>query len=231
MRLRAALCALLLAGCPKPATPAADAGTLEKHPSDLRTILFTIYPEPRSNLVTAGNATITRHYAATGDWRAAMQATWKANHLEVQEGGLTARGPLYSVEARLEGQRVVGTVTMPLGGGEVDKVYAAPLGYTTEQLGSALPPDSAQLTVLSEDFALALAYRSRLVAARVRQMVRLVLNAGWTVDALPPDWDGEGPLRESFTLKLLDPSGPQLSVTRSMDQIDLLYTLATQRRR
>jgi hypothetical protein len=232
LRRRAALLGLLvLAACPRRAAPAVDAGTLEKHPSDLRTILFTIYPEPRGNLVTFGSATITRHYAATGDWLAAVQATWKANHLELQEGGLAARGPLYSAEVRAEGAGVVGTVTMPLGHAEVDRVYAGPLGYTTEQLGAALPSAAPQLTVLSEDFTLALAYRSKVVPVRVRQMVRLVLSAGWTVDALPPDWEGEGPLRESFTMNLVDPAGPHLSVTRSMDQIDLLYTLATQRRR
>jgi hypothetical protein len=232
MRRLAALVGLLvLAACPKPAARAVDAGTLEKHPSDLRTILFTIYPEPRGNLVTGGSATITRHYAATGDWLASVQAIWNANHLELQDGGLAARGPLYSAEVRPEGAGAVGIVTMPMGPAEVDRVYASPLGYTTEQLGAALPSDSPQLTVLSEDFTLGLAYRSKAVPVRVRQMVRLVLSAGWTVDALPPDWDGEGPLRESFTMNLMDPAGPKLTVTRSMDQIDLFYTLATQRRR
>lgn len=231
MTARALLLLLLLAACPKARPAEVDAGTLEEHPTDLRTVLFTIYPEPRGNLVTGGSATITRRYLASGDWRAAAQETWAQNHLTLEDGGASATGAFASATVQPEPGGFVGTVTMPLGPSEVDRVYAAPLGYTTQQLGALLPRASAQRTVLAEDFTLALSYRSRSTPVRVRQMVRLVMSAGWKVDALPPDWEGEGPLRESFTLNLDEPGGGRLSVSRSWDQIDLRYTLATARRR
>ena len=232
------LLALVASGCGRCGDPApvADAGRTRIHRStDLKTAVFTAYPEFRGARVMQGGAelvrTVDRPVQIEGE---VLEVVTKNGFAVVLDGGvLVATRPPYTV--RIEGAQL--GVSLPVAEEDIGKLLNAPLTMTSEQLALWLPrPPGA--SVLAEHFHLRLIYDS--VAWRAGylawQMVDLNTKGSWRVEAYPEGYEqtrrpdgGGGATPLAYSLALVDTNTrARIEVHRDGGFVQLDYTLRTE---
>lgn len=233
----AALALLLLGGCTcKPKDPVRDAGTARIHRStDLKTAVFTMYPEFRGARVMAGGAVLTRTMNGPVPLDAPLLETVTKNGFALGgDGGmlLATRAP-YTL--RVEGP--VLAVSLPIVEADIGKLLNAPLSMTSEQIALWFPKPTG-VALASEEFRVKLIYDS--IAWRtsflVWQMVTLNAQGTWRVTQYPDGWEknwrpdgGGGAIPGAFSMSLVDQSTTaRIDVVRDGGFVQVEYVLATE---
>ncbi len=234
------LLALVAGGCSRcdgPAKPpVADAGLTRIHRStDLKTALFSAYPEFRGARVMQGGVELIRIIDRPVPIEGEVLEGVKKNGFEVTlDGGtLLATRPPYTL--RIAGPQLV--VSMPVVEADVGKLLNAPLAMTSEQIALWFPKLPGAV-VVDERFHLKVIYDS--IAWRAGflawQMVDLNTQGSWRVEQYPegyervrrPDGGGGGtPL--AYSLALVDTNTrARIEVNRDGGFVQLDYVLRTE---
>jgi hypothetical protein len=208
-----------------------DAGRAHRASTDVRTALFTVFPEFRFARVVAGEAKVTRTLAwkveSNEALRAALTEGWKEKgFVETTDGGALAVRAPFLLSAERAGDTVALTMTLPIGPDDVGKLLKSPAPVTTDHLLSYLPTVPGA-PVRSEEFQLSLEYQAEPAHADIltRQLVDLLQASGWKVDNLPEGWEpgrrpdgGLGGVPREFELTLTQ-GNAEVRVMRSPAQV------------
>ncbi len=238
MRHWVGLLLLAATGCsrcegPRPIPP--DAGTRIHRSTDVKTALFTIYPEFRGAQVVEGSyalvRTVDRKVPLDGD---VLLSVKKNEFVVVVDGGsLSATRAPYSLH--IEGNQLV--LSLPLVEADVGKLLNAPVTMTTEQLAIWFPrlPGAK---VIDERFRMTLLYDSPGWRAGYLawQMVELNTHGSWRVEAYPEGYEptrkadgGGGTTAQAYSLALVDTNTTaRLEVHRDGGLVQLDYELRTE---
>lgn len=234
---RAWLVALALSGCSRCGTPPApDAGLTRIHRStDLKTAVFTAYPEFRGARVMEGSAALVRTVDRDVALDPALLEVVQKNGfaLALDAGTLTATRAPYTLQ--VAGPTL--TVSLPITEGDIGKLLNAPLTMTTEQMAVWFPKPTGA-TVTAEEFRLRLVYDS--IAWRAGylawQMVDLNTQGTWKVEAYPEGYErkrrpdgGGGASPDAYALALVDTNtSARIEVHRDGGFVQLDYVLKTE---
>ncbi|MFZ5469073.1 MAG: hypothetical protein ACOZIN_06485 [Myxococcota bacterium] len=230
---------LLATGCQRCArSPTLDAGIAAAPPAhssiDLRTALFTIFPEFRGATLVEGRATLERRLswslpegASLSD---AVRPLLAATGFSPADGGeALAQRPPFLLEGRREADEVVLSLVLPIGPEDVGKLLQTPAPLSTEQLATYFPKP-ADATVKSEVFTFAIAYTApeRRAGFLVRQLVTMLREGEWTSGPLPPGWEelaDAGTAPEEFALQVQRAhSGTTIELRRQRTQVWVTLT-------
>lgn len=209
------LLGLLFTGCAKcgraPA-PKAFAPLQQTQAVDLRTALFTVFPEFRGAEITNGRAWVERTMRLAKASGAPVEDLFAPHAMK--KGFLKADGgpgfvrPPFELDVEAAGPETYRLeVGLPLGQSDVGRLLQSPSPMTSEELAHWLPfPPGAE--VLEETFFLELTYLGKTVARTdylVRQVVGLLLASHWSAAHMPPGWPldgGEGSVPAELELRL-----------------------------
>lgn len=185
------LCLLLVgasltdcARCGVPAGPQA-AGQHRRAVSDVRTALLFAFPEYRGVYVEHADARLTRRYSSLpADF--AVEGVQHLGWATLPDGG-------WHVSAFVIEQPAPDTLTLhfTLDDERVHRLFEAPMGASTMELGLYLP----RAAVLKETFSLQVDYVTSLPRAGflVKQVATLLTsNQQWTA-TFPPGWETQAP--------------------------------------
>jgi hypothetical protein len=189
--------AAVVVGCGRCGKATVDAGTLTTAYShiDLRTALFTVFPEFRGARLVKGEAVLTRkiRWTGSGEVSEALNAAWKQ------------QAPFF-VRARADALEI----GVPITDDDVPKLLQTPAPMGSEQLRHYLPAlPGAQ--ALGETFTMTIEYEAKpdRAAFLTHQLVDILTAGEWRADALPTGWQvekrgdgGVGAVPEAFTMSL-----------------------------
>ncbi len=241
MRKWVLLLTLAAAGCTRcddaTTSPAVvDAGPPRIHRStDLRTAVFTAYPEFRGARVMEGNIELVRTFDRTVPLDGEVLETVKKNGFAVLVDGGTLIATRSPYTLRIDGPKWV--VSLPLVDEDIGKLLGAPVTMTTEQIALWFPK-APHATLVAEHFHLMLTYDS--IAWRsgylAWQMVEFNTRGSWKVDAYPEGYeqtrraDGGGGLTPmAYSLWLVDTNtSARIDVQRDGGFVRLDYLLRTE---
>lgn len=228
---------LFLAGCTcrTPAVP--DAGTQARvHRSiDLKTAVFTAYPEFRGARVMDGEAALVRTMDTAVPLSPEVLGVVEKNGFALSRDGgvLVATRAPYTLT--VDGPTL--TLAIPVTEGDIGKLLNAPLTVTTEQLALWYPKPLPG-HIAAEEFRLRLVYDS--VAWRAGylawQMVHLNTAGSWKVERYPDGYErerrpdgGGGGTPEAYDLALVDSNTTaRIEVRRDGGYVRLDYLLKTE---
>jgi len=235
------LLALVASGCsrcdrPPPRPVEVDAGATRIHRStDLKTAVFSAYPEFRGARVLQGKAELVRTLDRPVPLEGEVLEGVKKNGfaLSIDGGSLVGTRPPYTLQ--VDGPRVV--VSIPVVEADIGKLLNTPMAQTTEQIALWFPKVPGA-TVIDEQFHLRLIYES--IAWRsgylAWQMVDLNTKGSWRVEQYPegyertrrPDGGGGGtPL--AYSIALVDTNTTaRIEVHRDGGFVQLDYVLRTE---
>lgn len=234
------LLALVAGGCSrcdKPPVPkVVDAGQTRIHRStDLKTAVFSAYPEFRGARVMHGGVELVRTVDRAVPIEGEVLETVKKNGFEIHfdGGSLLATRPPYTL--RIDGPQLV--VSMPIVEEDIGKLLNAPLAMTTEQIALWFPKP-AGATVIDEKFHLLLIYDS--IAWRAGylawQMVDLNTQGSWRVETYPEGYErtrrpdgGGGGTPMAYSIAIVDTNtAARIDVKRDGGFVQLDYVLRTE---
>jgi len=236
VKILAAVLVVAASGCSRcGAEKPVDAGTRFHRSTDLKTAVFSAYPEFRGARVMQGGATLTRVVDQPVPLEGAVMETIRKNGfaITVDAGTLLATRAPYTL--RIEGQQLA--ISIPVTEEDIGKLLNAPLTMTTEQLALWYPKlPGARVT--DEMFHLRLVYDS--IAWRAGylawQMVELNTQGSWRLQNVPDGYalkreaDGGGgasPL--AYDLSIVDSNTTaRIDVKRDGGFVQLDYTLRTE---
>ncbi|MBI3185131.1 MAG: hypothetical protein HYZ28_23595 [Myxococcales bacterium] len=228
------LAALSCSRCQRGEPPAlADAGKAvkERRSIDLKTALFTVYPEFRFSRIEEGYATYRRRLR----WKLpegksltmALSPLLAEKGFTPSDGGggaIAVRRP-FELAAEQVGEEVMLAVSLPIGNEDVGRLLQSPAPMNSEQLGLYVPmPAGAE--VVEETFVLFLRYSAREDRAEslVRQLVELLTGSDWEVASLPGDWPDGGAAAKGDILLRRSSAGTVLHIERGGEQVRLELT-------
>ncbi len=230
------LLAVLLGGCSRCGGPTApDAGSVRIHRStDLKTAVFSAYPEFRGARVVTGGVELVRTVDRLVPLPHAREVIAKNGFDITSDGGsLSATRAPYTV--RIDGPQL--RVALPIFEEDIGKLLNAPLTMTTEQLGLWLPKP-AGATVLAEHFHLRLVYEASENRAQYLawQMVDLNSQGSWKVEAWPEGYErirrpdaGGGGTPVAYSISLVDTNTTaRIALRRDAGWVELDYLLRTE---
>ncbi len=240
-----ALLSLLLVSCsrcagPKPAP--IDAGVTVRvpttHSTDLRTVLLISYPEYRGTNFKSGVARLTRTYSGDGDWSARTRELFKTNRVNElpSADGVEGMLDLFRLKVVPTPGGAVGTISLPVDGETLSRLYTNPASLSTMQLGLYLPRKDVVIARDVFDFDLDYdAVSERRASFLTRQLVELMLgNSQWKVGPLPEGWGpppgdgGFGSVPDEFTVQLTGVvDGAVVTVKRQGRSVKVNYQLVT----
>ena len=212
-------------------TPDATAGAPGRT-NDLRTTLFTLFPEFRGARIVAGEAVLARELAwvlPEGTSLAEALAPYLAQKgFGAADGGsLGTRAPFHLTGER-NGQNIVLAIHLPIGNDDVNKLLHTPSPLTTEHLAHDLPSPPGATTV-RERFEMTIEYEAERSRADwlLIQLHGLLRRGGWrptqwpdAADAgsLPPSFAGAFEHPESASKILVDrqPTRVRLSMQQTL---------------
>lgn len=219
-----------------------DAGVAVKAPTtrstDLRSVLLITYPEYRGTNFKSGIAKLTRTYSGDDDWKARTKelfATNRVNELPSVDG-VEGMLDLFRLKVAPTPGGAVGTISLPIDGEILSRLYTNPASLSTMQLGLYLP--RKDVTIARDVFDFDLDYDAvseRRASFLTRQLVELMLgNAQWKVGPLPEGWGpqpgdgGYGTVPDEFTVQLTGVvDGAVVTVKRQGRSVKVNYQLVT----
>ena len=232
------LLAIMASGCSrcdgKPAV--LDAGHTRIHRStDLKTAVFTAYPEFRGARVMQGGIELVRTFDRQVPIDGEVLEVVKKNGFAISIDGGILRATRAPYTLRIEGAQQV--VSLPIVEEDIGKLLNAPLTMTTEEIALwfARPPGAS---VIDEKFHLKLVYDS--IAWRAGylawQMVDLNTQGSWRVETYPDDYErkrrpdgGGGGTPLAYTITLVDTNTTaRIEVHRDGGFVQLDYVLVTE---
>ncbi len=244
--------ALAASGCAKcGASAVVDAGVAApvkvgptSRSNDLRTVALLTFPEYRGTEVKVGVARMRRVLSGTADWPAVMRATFAKNRAtEVPfdggvDGGIAGSLDAFSLQlVELGGGRAEASISLPIDGDTLGRLYTNPTSLSSAQLGLYLPNQG--VTIDSEVFDFHLEYDAmnvRRATFLTRQMIELLLgNSQWVMRGAAPDgWQpnppdgGYGEVPDAFTVTLVGVvDGATVRIQRDGPHVTIDYTLVT----
>ncbi len=234
MRLLAALLVVGASGCSK-ATKVADAGTRVHRSTDLKTAVFSAYPEFRGARVMQGFAELSRVVDQQVPVDGAVLETVTKNGFAVTVDGGTLVATRAPYTLRIEDKTLA--LSIPITEEDIGKLLNAPLTMTTEQL-ALWYPKLPKARITDETFHVRLIYDS--IAWRAGylawQMVELNTQGSWRLQHVPDGYalkreaDGGGgasPL--AYDLTLIDSNTQaRIDVKRDGGFVQLDYRLRTE---
>lgn len=235
---RALALTLLVGGCTcrTPAVPDAGTPAVRVHRSiDLKTAVFTAYPEFRGARVMDGEAALVRTMDRPVSLSPEVLDVIAKNGFfaMVDAGTLVATRPPYTLT--IDGPTL--TVALPVTEGDIGKLLNAPLTMTSEQIALWYPKPLPG-AVAAEEFRLRLVYDS--IAWRAGylawQMVHLNTAGTWKVERYPDGYElqrrpdgGGGGTPEAYHLALVDSNtSARIEVHRDGGYVRLDYVLKTE---
>ena len=238
MRKWRCLLALVISGCTcsRPPVVTPDAGQSRIHRStDLKTAVFTAYPEFRGARVLEGGVELIRTVDRPVELQGPVLDRVRSNGFQVSiDGGeLVATRPPYTL--RIKGSQLV--VALPITEPDIGKLLNAPVTMTTEQIALWFPT-AKDAGVVAEEFRLRLVYDS--IAWRAGylawQMVDLNTHGSWKVETYPDGYErvrrpdgGGGATPEAYSISLVDSNtSARIEVHRDGGRVQLDYLLRTE---
>lgn len=168
--------------------------------TDLRTALFTIFPEFRFAVITRGHAVVERRVK----WKAPEGVSLKeAVKPYAEKVGLAVssqgvhdfeKAPFGLDVEPLNENEIKLLIGLPIGQEDVGKLLQSPHPMTSEHLGQWIPRLPNE-TVLEETFFMSLQYQGSSVERTtllVRQMIDLLLEGRWKTSMFPTGWETDG---------------------------------------
>jgi hypothetical protein len=234
----AGLLVVVASGCSRcdAPRPVPDAGPLRIHRStDLKTAIFSAYPEFRGARVMHGEAelirVVDRPVAIEGE---VFEQVKKNGFVGAIDGGaLHATRSPYTL--RIDGSKLI--VSIPIVEEDIGKLLNTPLAQTTEQI-ALWYPKLPGATVIDERFHVQLIYDS--IAWRsgflAWQMVDLNTQGSWRVEKYPEGYEkvrrpdgGGGGTPEAYSLAIVDTNTTaRIEVQRDGGFVQLDYWLRTE---
>ncbi len=181
-----------------------------KRAIDLRTALFTVFPEFRFATLLQGSAAVTRKVRWVPPQGASLESVVAAgaarNGFQPSDGGWL-RQP-FLLTAKAEGDVVELSAMLPIANEDVGRLLQSPSPMTSEQMATYLP-ELPGGTLLEETFVLSIHYVApeQHAGFLAKQMVELLAAADWKVERYPEGWEkrpddggfGASPDRYSLT--------------------------------
>lgn len=193
-----------------------EAGPRRVGATDLRSALFTVFPEFRYAILTRGSALVER----TVEWKLPAQTSLVdavrphalAKGFSVADSGHDFVHAPFALDVEsLPDGRVRLWVGLPITQADVGKLLQSPSPMGTDALAHWLP-DLPQSRRLEENFVFKIQYQGSSEARTdflVRQMVDLLQAGDWKVESLPEGWElnrrpdgGVGGVPSAFSLRL-----------------------------
>jgi hypothetical protein len=226
---------LMASGCSRCGAPPAPAVKRIHRSTDLRTAVFTAFPEFRGAQVVEGNAELVRTFdRPVMPEKEVLETVGKNGFQMALDAGalLATRAPFV---LRLEGTQLA--VSLPLRNSDIGKLLGAPTAMTTEQLALWFPKISGA-NLVGETFRVTLRYESAdwRTAYLAWQMVDLNSHGSWRVAKWPEGYDrerrpdgGGGATPDVYSLELTDnTTQARIQVHRDRAFVDLTYLLQTE---
>ncbi len=212
------LACLLALGCAKKSAPAPDAGSPAERVTDVRSAVFTIYPEFRFTRLEQAEARLVRRSRGAGH----------------TDGGL-APAP-FRIEETRQGDVLEQTLRLPLTMEDVTALLHASSSLTTQHFAAMLPrPAGSEL--LDETFVVEVEYTASPERADflVWQLVNLLTGTEWKVVSLPEGWQlgrradgGAGEVPHRFELELArQRAGTRIVLRRDGERVRVEYRQPT----
>ncbi len=221
---------LILSGCTKCGSSAADAGVdagaRVRRSTDLRNALIQSYPEYRDTALLDSRVRVTR--TIPGLTPASRDEALTKLRWAVSDAGSGWDLNKFHLEQTAPETLVL---SLPLSVEDVGHLYLAPAGLSSMEMSMYLP---RQLPIGKETFELDLHYSSSSdrCVIRVRQAVTLlVANGQWRVTKTPPEWSpdaaGDEALPEVFSVEVTGTDGARIRFDRERGQVRVNYALVT----